>query len=198
MKPKQILPVIALVLILGPAASRVLLKPEPPPPVATVRPPEPELPAPPASAQDWFAQIKPRCTPADVRLATDLRPPPDGVEGTGYKAACFALARQVPTARAFLLGLPRDEQVVGASVVYDVAQQLASENRHDIAGPLMELVLEFWPDHYLALFEAGKARYVSGDLHAAQGLLGRFLEVYVGDDSLVANARRMMGGTAES
>jgi hypothetical protein len=49
----------------------------------------------------------------------------------------------------------------------------------------------------MALYEAGAARFASGDLAAAQGFLGRFLDVYVGDDDLVANAHRMMADTAQ-
>jgi hypothetical protein len=78
-----------------------------------------------------------------------------------------------------------------------VAEDLATRGKHDAAGPLMELVLEFWPNHYLALYEAGSTRFASGDWAGAQNYLARFLETDEGNDDLVANARRMIGAYAE-
>lgn len=197
MKVKQILPIILLVLILGPAARRLLKSREPAPEVPEARAPEPRIEPPAATPQEWFERIRSRCTPADVRLATDLTPPPPGVEGVGYKAACFALARKITDARALLLSLSEDNRIEGATQVYDVAQDFGVKGRHDVAGPLMELVLEFWPNHYLALYEAGRARYVSGDFSGARSFLERFLEVHEGHDDLEVEARRMLGGVAE-
>lgn len=197
MKRKEILPLAVLALIVGPATVTLLRKPKPEPAPEPVLLAAPQVVPRAATAPEWFAQVRPRCTPADVRLATDLNPPPSGAEGLGYKAACFGLARQIPSARSLLLSLPEAERVRGATVVYDVAQQLAAEGRHDVAGPLMELVLEFWPDHHLALYEAGNARYLSGDVLGAQDFLARFLTVYPTQDDLTANARRMMERMAE-
>ena len=193
----NVLPFLAAAGILSPIPVSLVRREPPPPPAPVVQAPEPRLVVPETDPDAWFATIRPHCTPAEVTLATDLNRPPEGVEGLGYKAACFALARQVPKARALLLSLPDDDRVRGAALVYDVAQRLAAEGRHDTAGPMMELVLEFWPNHYLALYEAGTARYTTGDLTGAQEYLGRFLEVYVGDEDLVANAHRMMGSMAE-
>jgi len=197
MKVKQILPFAVLALILGPATLRLLQRPEPPTPVPEVRAPEPRVEPPPATPEAWFERVRLRCTPAEVRLTTDLLPPPEGVEGTGYEAACFALAGKIPDARALLLGLPEDERIQGATQVYDVARSLAGQGRHDAAGPLMELVLEFWPNHYLALYEAATARYRSGDITGARTFLERFLEVHMEHDALEVEARRMLGGAPE-
>lgn len=197
MKSREILPLALAAVILVPATAELLRKPPPPPPVEEVRPPEPTPRPRPSFPQDWFSSVRPRCTPSDFRLVTDLNPPLPGVEGTGYKAACYALARQIPSARALLLSLPEEDRVQGASKVYEVGQGLAGAERHDAAGPLLELVLEFWPNHSMALYQAGTARFVTGDAEGAQDLLGRFLEVYTTEDGLTANARRMMGGLAE-
>jgi hypothetical protein len=193
----NILSIIALAVILSPIAASLLEREESPPPARVARAPEPMRVQVETDPGAWFAAIRPRCTLTDVTLATDLNKAPRGVEGTGYEAACFALAHRLPKARAILLGLPEDDRVQGASVVYDVAQRLAATGKHDAAGPLMELVLEFWPTHHLALYEAGTARFTSGDLTGAQDYLARFLDVYVGDDDLVANAHRMMSHTGE-
>lgn len=197
MKRKDLLPLTVLALIVGPATVRLFWKPKPEPAPEPVFLEAPKVVPRAATAPDWFAEVRPRCTPADVRLATDLNPPPAGVEGVGYKAACFGIARQIPTARSLLLSLPEGDRIPAATVVYEVAEALASEGRHDVAGPLMELVLEFWPDHYMALYEAGTARFVTGDGPGAHGLLARFLEVYRDEDTLTANARNMMERMAE-
>jgi hypothetical protein len=195
----NMLALIAFAVIISPIAASVLKRDKAPAPAPApeVRRPDPK---PVRAATDpaaWFAGIRSRCTPADVTLATDLNRPPHGVDGTGYEAACFALARNTAKARAILLGLPENDRLRGASLVYEVAEGLAGGGRHDAAGPLMELVLEFWPNHYLALYEAGRARYASGDLSGAQVFLARFLQEDQADDEMVANANRMMGAMAE-
>ncbi|HKJ03313.1 MAG TPA: hypothetical protein VJ997_12690 [Longimicrobiales bacterium] len=193
----NLLSVLATAVIVSPFAASFLNRSEAPAPAPAVRSPQP---APVRVVTDpvaWFQAIRPRCTPADVTLSTDLNRPPKGVQGTGYEAACFALAHRIPKARAILLGLPEDDRIRGASIVYDVAEDLATRGKHDMAGPLMELVLEFWPNHYLALYEAGSARFASGDLAGAQNYLTRFLEVNEGNEDLVANAQRMIGDYAE-
>jgi tetratricopeptide (TPR) repeat protein len=197
MKARQILPIALLVLILGPATLRLLDRPEPPPAVLVARAPEPRIEPPPATPDAWFERVHLRCTPAEVRLTTDLLPPPEGVEGTGYESACFALAGKIPDARALLLGLPEGDRIRGATQVYDVARALADQGRHDAAGPLMELVLEFWPNHYLALYEAATARYRSGDIIGARSFLERFLEVHRNQDDLEVEAQRMLSGAPE-
>lgn len=193
----QILPLAALAVIASPLVTSLLEPEEAPEPVQVVHAPEPVLVLPETDPGTWFEKIRPHCTPAEVALFTDLNRPPEGVEGTGYKAACFALARSIPRARAMLLALPADDRLRGASLVFDVAQRLATEGKYDTAGPIMELVLEFWPNHYQALHAAGTARFMSGDFAGAQLFLGRFREVYVGNDDLVHSANRMLGDTAQ-
>jgi outer membrane protein assembly factor BamD (BamD/ComL family) len=60
------------------------------------------------------------------------------------------------------------------------------------AGPVMELVVEFWPNHYMALYHAGAARYERGDYAAAQSYLTRFLENYTAGDGWTEMARGML------
>lgn len=193
----QILPLVALAVIASPVVTAIFEPDEPPEPVRIVRAPDPAPIRPETDPGTWFEKIRPHCTPAEATLFTDLNPPPEGVEGTGYKAACLALAQSVPRARALLLALPAEVRLQGASMVFDVAQGLSTQGRYDRAGPLMELVLEFWPNHYQALYAAGTARFMSGDPAGAQLFLGRFREVYLGDDSLVHSAKLMLGDTAQ-
>jgi hypothetical protein len=195
---QKILPVLAFVMILGPPARR-MLRPEEPVWVTAVRrsvSPAP-LEEPPATPSDWFDAIRAKCTPAMVRLAVDLSRPPEGTISTGYEAACFAIAADMSKARALILGLPEGTRLEAASVVFNVAQAMVERGQEMAAGPLMELVVEFWPNHYVALFEAGVTRYAEGDYTHARIYLQRFLDVYVQDDQRTHRAMRMIDEMTE-
>jgi hypothetical protein len=151
--------------------------------------PQPEPPALPA---EWFESIEARCTSAEARIITDLRPPPLSAEGTAYEAACFALAGDIPMARALILGLPEESRTMAAGILFDVTDATHDPIVTRAAGPLLELVLEFWPNHYPALFFAGSVRYSIGDLAGATPLLERFLESYQPDDDWSSDVRRML------
>ncbi|MGD8320411.1 MAG: tetratricopeptide repeat protein [Gemmatimonadota bacterium] len=197
-KLRKLLPALAVVMILGPHVSEVLRTDEPVQPVVVVTERvEPTPPRPPATPEAWFARMKSHCTPVNARLAVDLYRPPSGPEGTGYKAACFALAQNVASARAFILGLPEDQRPVAAGALYRAAATVGGDGHTAAAGPLMELVLEFWPNHFGALFEAGVTRYAAGDYTTARAYFERFLEVYPEEDARADSARRMMGSVAE-
>lgn len=197
LKLKQLYPVLLLVLILGPAVWELRDRPEAPVIVAVARRPEPVLVAPPATPGAWFELMRPRCTPASVQLSVDLQPPPEGTHGTGYEAACFALASDIAKARALVLGLPEENRLEAVSVVFNVAQAMVEGGQETAAGPLMELVVEFWPRHYVALYQAGVTRYAAGDYTHARLYLARFLEVYIQSDHRTARARRMIDEMAE-
>ena len=141
---------------------------------------------------DWFESIKARCTPSEARIITDVRPPPPSHEGTAYKATCFALADDIPMARALILGLPVESHTVAAGILFDVTGATYDPLVTAAAGPLLELVLEFWPNHYLALFYAGSVRYAGGDFSGAAPLLERFLESHGHDDGWSNDARGML------
>jgi len=213
---RQLAPLVGVALVIGPhlptlgreasqlGASVAWIFPEPPSPAVLV--PLVELktvdasppPPPPVTAAAWFSDMRPQCSYDAVTLATDLRRPPDSTEGRGYEAACFAMAGRINKARALLLGLDHDARAEGAGLVFDVASELASEE-HPAAGPLFELVVEFWPNHHLALHQAGILRYARGDAAGGRSYLVRFLEAYPEDDSLAGTARSVLGagtGTA--
>jgi len=197
MRRSEVLPIAMLALILVPSTLKLVGRAAPAPVAESARAPEPVLPRPPATPRAWFDMVRTRCTPGEVRLATDLNRPPAGAEGTGYKAACFALAGQISTARALLLGLPEADRPQGVAPVDDMARELAGRGRHDLAGPLAELVLEFWPDREVALYAAGMARWADGDRSAARDYLERFLELHPDQDELTDNARRTLSYAQE-
>jgi hypothetical protein len=151
--------------------------------------PEPKSPVLPA---EWFESIEPSCTPSEARIITDLMPPPPSRGGTAYEAACFALAEDIPMARALILGLPEEARTMAAGVLFEVTDATHDPIVTGAAGPLLELVLEFLPNHYPALFYAGSVRYSVGDRVGATRLLERFLESYGYDDDWSHEARRML------
>lgn len=55
----------------------------------------------------------------------------------------------------------------------------------------MELVVEFWPNHYMALYHAGASRFQRGDFAGARSYLERFLTHYDRDDGWAESARAM-------
>ena len=58
--------------------------------------------------------------------------------------------------------------------------------------PLMELVVEFWPNHYQALYHAGAAAFERGELELASDYLERFLVEYAMEDGWRSNALAML------
>lgn len=151
----------------------------------------------PATAAEWLASTRPYCNPIDVQTRLAWNPAPETADGTMHEAACLALAGRVDDARARLLTLSGDDQWKGAGVVFQVGHPAADAGDDVAAGPLMELVVEFWPNHYMALYHAGAARFESGDPTRAQEYLERFLEQYEIEDGWRSNALTMlseMGG----
>ena len=60
------------------------------------------------------------------------------------------------------------------------------------AGPIMELVVEFWPNHYQALYHAGMSRYEMGDFDLAAKHLKGFLSYYPNKDGWTESAQRVL------
>jgi hypothetical protein len=82
-----------------------------------------------------------------------------------------------------------DDRWRAAGVVFNVAHPVADAGNDAAAGPIMELVVEFWPNHYMALYHAGMARLGLGDDGGAAEYLVRFLEHYELQDGWTSSAR---------
>jgi hypothetical protein len=65
------------------------------------------------------------------------------------------------------------------------------------AAPIMELVLEFWPDHFQALYRAGMSDYALGRPEQARLRLERFLELYRNEDFFRSKAREVLQRIAQ-
>ena len=146
----------------------------------------------PDDAVRWFHSMKAYCNPVEVETRLTWSPAPRSADGTAYEAACLALAGRVDTARELILELPEELRWHAAGVVFNVGHPVADAGDNLAAGPIMELVVEFWPNHYMALYHAGAARYELGNHGSAHEYLVRFLEHYDPDDGWRRSALSMI------
>ncbi len=169
--------------------------PDDPPFTVTINveggPPD-EGPDEPVDAASWFRSMKAYCNPVEVDTRLAWSPAPSSADGTAYEAACFALAGRIDSARERIMRLPEDQRWSAAGVIFNVGHPVADAGDDLAAGPIMGLVVEFWPNHYMALYHAGAARYALGDHGAARKYLVSFLEYYDSDDGWHRNAMSMI------
>ena len=140
----------------------------------------------------WFQSIRQFCNPVEVESRMRWQPTPETPEGDMHRAACYALAGRIDQARDVIEGLPQDRQYEGAGVVFNAGHPAADADDDLAAGPLMELVVEFWPNHYMALYHAGAASYERGEYERAADYLERFLVEYSVEDGWRSNANSML------
>jgi len=140
----------------------------------------------------WFQSIRRYCNPVDVETRLRWQPAPDSEQGLMHEAACLALAGKIDRARGVIERLPQDRRYEAAGVVFNTGHPAADAGDELAAGPLMELVVEFWPNHYMALYHAGASAFERGEMSAAQGYLERFLVEYSVEDGWRTNALSML------
>lgn len=140
----------------------------------------------------WFQEVRQHCNPVEVETYMKWQPAPPSPDGDMHKAACFALAGRIDRAREVIESLPGDVRYQAAGVVFEAGHPAADAGDDIAAGPLMELVVEYWPNHYMALYHAGAARFEKGDHTAAESYLERFLQEYKADDGWTRSTRSML------
>ncbi len=140
----------------------------------------------------WFARAKSGCNALEVETVHRHNPPPTSLEGVGYSAACWALAGRIDDARRQILTLRVDDRWKAVGIVFNVGHPVADMGDDLSAGPIMELVVEFWPNHYMALYHAGAARYALGDFEPAKQHLQAFLQTYDQNDGWTSSAKTML------
>jgi tetratricopeptide (TPR) repeat protein len=143
-------------------------------------------------ADAWFGAVRPFCNPVEVDARLSALPVPPTPEGAMRQAACYALAGRIDQAGAVIDALPERLRPRAAGYVFDAGHPAADAGDDVAAGPLMELVLKYWPTNYMALYHAGKARYERGDYAVARGYLERFLAEYASQDGWHASAVSML------
>lgn len=144
------------------------------------------------SAAQWFAAMKPFCNAVEVEIVHIRHPAPATLEGQGLSAACYALAGKIDSARAIIDRLAESNRYRAAGIVFDVAHPVADAGDNRSAGPIMELVISFWPNHYMALYHAGMAEYALGQSALAQQNLTAFLSYYHENDGWTRSARETL------
>jgi hypothetical protein len=140
-------------------------------------------------AEQWFQTVKPLCNALEVELTMQRNPAPEGWEGSGYAAACFALASKIARAQERIDALQGDDRVRATGIVFGVGHPVADAGDDESAGPIMELVLRYWPNHYMALYHAGIAEFRTGKRALARKNLEEFLRQYTQNDGWTASAR---------
>lgn len=137
----------------------------------------------------WFSAMKPYCNAVEVELAQQRHPAPPTLEGQGFSAACYALGGRIDSARAVIDRVPADDRYRAAGIVFDVAHPVADAGDNRSAGPIMELVVDYWPNHYMALYHAGMAEFALGQTGLARTHLESFLSYYHANDGWTSSAR---------
>ena len=84
--------------------------------------------------------------------------------------------------------MPRGDRAYAAWIVFNVGHPVADAGDDLSAGPMMRLVVEFWPENYMAMYHAGMAEYGIGEHELAEEHLREFLEMYDVDDGFRRNA----------
>lgn len=140
----------------------------------------------------WFALVKPYCNSVEVETTLNSRPAPIGIDGVGYKAGCLALAGKIDQARDVISTLPAATRWQAAGLVFDLAHPVADAGDDASAGPIMAMVVDFWPNHSMALYHAGVAEAALGDVAAARRHLTAFLKYYTPRDGWRSNARTVL------
>jgi hypothetical protein len=141
------------------------------------------------SGEQWFAAMKPYCNPVEVEVRTRFSPPPATTEGQGYAAACFALAGKIDRARRIINDMPHSDRGAAASILFNVAHPVADAGDDLASGKMMALVLDYWPDNYMALYHAGMSEAALDQHEVAEKHLAAFLERYTVEDGFTSAAR---------
>jgi hypothetical protein len=145
------------------------------------------------AAGEWFAQVKPFCNAVEVEVRQQQLPAPVGVEGTGFSAACYALAGKIERARAVIDSLGKGDRAQAAGIVFAVGHPVADAGDDQSAGPIMRLVVSYQPDNYMALYHAGMSEYILGQMDFARTHLRKFLDLYHEPDGYRNNAVEVLG-----
>jgi tetratricopeptide (TPR) repeat protein len=108
------------------------------------------------------------------------------------RVTCLAVAGKIDRARELLREMSGAAQSRAIAEVFAVAHPIADRGDDASAGPIMALIVEFWPDNYMAVFHAGMAAFALGRDDEARGQLERFLTLYPPHDVWRARAEQAL------
>src|SRR5688572_6913097 len=158
-------------------------------------PPEPgyaSMPVATGTAVSWYDRVRPHCNPVEVEVAIRSNPVPDDFIGQASAAACYALAGKIDRATQYIEGLPADRRAEAANIVFGAGHPVADAGDDEAAGPIMALVVRYYPTHYMALYHAGIAQYRTGQTEQAKRNLEEFLKLYTANDGWTNSAREIL------
>lgn len=98
------------------------------------------------------------------------------------RVTCLAVAGKIDRAREMLLAMNAAMRSQAIAQVFHLAHPVADRGDDASAGPIMALVVEFWPANYMAVFHAGMAEFALGHDELAAPQLERFLTMYPARD----------------
>lgn len=141
---------------------------------------------------DWFTINKAHCNAVEVTTFLASHLPGLGADAIAQRAACLAIAGKIDAARLAITELPEDMRSDAASYVFGVAHPVADAGDNASAAPIMELVIEFQPGNYMALYHAGMAAAATGEDVRARDHLTRFVAIYHGRDYWTQSAQQAL------
>ncbi len=172
--------------------SGLLFTGNPTPVVNPIPTPSPNIPTDTTTGNGWFDRIKPRCNAVEAVTAINANPPPADWQGVGYAAACYALAGKIDAADRAIWQLEPQLRAQAVNIVFEIGHPVADAGDDRSAGPIMELVLKYWPQNYMAMYHAGMSAYALGDIPLSQRRLTDFLNTYQAVDGWTNNARTVL------
>ncbi len=145
-----------------------------------------------SDAAEWFRRVKPYCNAVEITVLQRQAPAPETLEGKGFHAACLALSGKIDDARRVIDDLPAALRYRAVGIVFDVAHPVADAGDDRSAAPIMEMVIDYWPNHYMALYHAGMAEYMLGQRALARRNLAEFLQQYHENDGWRSNGLEVL------
>ncbi len=145
-----------------------------------------------SGGSEWFKTIRPYCNPVEVESYLVKIPPPDTVEGSGYSAACLALANKIDRARVVILDLKERDRLKASKILFEIGHPIADSGDNQSSAAIMRLVVEFDPDNVEALYHAGTSEYALGEMNRAKTHLSRFVQLYQKRDTMTTTANEML------
>ncbi len=140
----------------------------------------------------WFTSAKAHCNAVEASAFLRKNIPPGGDAGTPYKVACLALAGKFAEARKSLDTLPKAKQSGAVGIVFSIVHSVADTGDDMAAGPVMEFVLEYAPNNYMALYHAGMSAYGKKDMKRAKRRLKDFLALYSVNNHFTQTAKNTL------
>jgi tetratricopeptide (TPR) repeat protein len=128
----------------------------------------------------------------EVVLAMGDRSYPPTPAGVGYGASCYALAGRLDLADKVIQELPPESRPYAAEVLFNIGHPVADMGDDRSAGPIMDLVVRYWPENYMALYHAGMSAYVLQDYPKATTHLEDFLRIYQTQDGWTTKAKEAL------